>query len=76
MRPAITDRRTLCAFTLCALACVGMPGAARAATLLHAIFQDHAVLQRDKPINVWGEASPRETLNAVTCRADNLGTGE
>lgn len=26
--------------------------------LLHAMFQDHAVLQRDKPIRVWGHAEP------------------
>jgi sialate O-acetylesterase len=39
-----------------------MSGAAHAASLLHEIFQDHVVLQRDEPINVWGEAQPRETL--------------
>jgi sialate O-acetylesterase len=26
--------------------------------LLHALFQDHAVLQRDQPIPVWGQAVP------------------
>ena len=26
--------------------------------LLHEMFQDHAVLQRDRPIPVWGEATP------------------
>ncbi len=26
--------------------------------LLHEMFQDHAVLQRDRPIPVWGEAAP------------------
>ena len=26
--------------------------------LLHPLFQDHAVLQRDRPIAVWGNASP------------------
>ena len=45
---------------LCVLACSGVAGAANAATLLHPVFQDHVVLQRDKPINVWGEALPRE----------------
>src|ERR1044072_4159856 len=34
-----------------------------ASTLLNPVFQDHAVLQRDKPINVWGDASPRETVS-------------
>jgi sialate O-acetylesterase len=48
---------------LCALACLSIAGAGNAATLLNPVFQDHAVLQRDEPINVWGEASPRETLS-------------
>lgn len=26
--------------------------------LLHPLFQDHAVLQRDRPIPVWGQATP------------------
>lgn len=32
------------------------------AALLHDLFQDHAVLQRDKAINVWGRAAPGESL--------------
>ena len=47
---------------LCTLACLIVPGVASAA-LLNPVFQDHAVLQRDKPINVWGDASPSETLS-------------
>ncbi|HTJ20267.1 MAG TPA: sialate O-acetylesterase [Steroidobacteraceae bacterium] len=47
---------------LCTLACLIVPGVANAA-LLNPVFQDHAVLQRDKPINVWGDASPSETLS-------------
>jgi sialate O-acetylesterase len=31
-------------------------------TLLHEVFQDHAVLQRDKPIAVWGEAAGGEVV--------------
>ncbi|HEX4973595.1 MAG TPA: sialate O-acetylesterase [Steroidobacteraceae bacterium] len=42
---------------------MSIAGAGNAATLLNPVFQDHAVLQRDAPINVWGEASPRETLS-------------
>lgn len=30
--------------------------------LLHDLFQDHAVLQRDKPISVWGEAAGGEVV--------------
>src|SRR5262245_14692093 len=48
---------------LCVFACLSIAGAANAATLLNPVFQDHAVLQRDRPINVWGEASPRETVS-------------
>ena len=28
--------------------------------LLHPMFQDHAVLQRDRPISIWGSARPGE----------------
>jgi len=28
----------------------------------HALFCDHAVLQRDKPIPVWGQAAPGEKV--------------
>lgn len=38
---------------------------ANAATLLHELFQDHVVLQRDRTINLWGQATPGEKL-AVT----------
>ncbi len=78
MRPA-TERRARCSLALCALACIGMPCVASAANLLHALFQEHAVLQRDKPINVWGEAAPRETLDVslaaqtVSVQANELG---
>jgi sialate O-acetylesterase len=40
--------------------------------LLNEMFQDHAVLQRDQPIAVWGEALPGEkiavSINAATVR--------
>jgi len=41
------------------LACVAAlaAGPATAGQLLHGVFQDHAVLQRDRPIPVWGEAA-------------------
>jgi len=47
--------------------------------LLNEMFQDHAVLQRDRPIPVWGEARPGETVavtigsNMVHARADASG---
>jgi len=43
--------------------CSSIAGVANAAPLLHPVFQDHLVLQRDKPINVWGEAQPHESLS-------------
>jgi len=33
-----------------------------AAPLLHAMFQDHAVLQRDRPIAVWGTAASYDVI--------------
>jgi sialate O-acetylesterase len=44
--------------------------------LLNGLFQDHAVLQRDRPIAVWGSARPREQVEVafdsrrVTARAN------
>jgi sialate O-acetylesterase len=36
--------------------------AAQTPPLLHPLFTDHAVLQRDRPIAVWGWAAPRERV--------------
>jgi sialate O-acetylesterase len=44
------------------LAGVLVAGTSNAAALLHDLFQDHVVLQRNTAINVWGRAQPRETL--------------
>jgi len=58
---------------------LSIAGAGNAATLLNPVFQDHAVLQRDEPINVWGEAAPHETLSVslgihtASARADERG---
>lgn len=44
--------------------------------LLHPLFQDHAVLQRDRPLPVWGHAAPGATVSvtfarqSVSARAD------
>jgi sialate O-acetylesterase len=35
------------------------------APLLHAMFQDHAVLQREAPIRIWGHAKPGEAVEVV-----------
>jgi sialate O-acetylesterase len=47
--------------------------------LLNGIFQDHAVLQRDRPIPLWGKTQPGERLvisiNSRTVRATADATG-
>lgn len=55
------------------------PAVADDAALLAPIFTDHAVLQRDAPVRVWGEARPRERITvrlggaSVRVRADARG---
>jgi sialate O-acetylesterase len=50
--------------------------------LLHAMFHDHAVLQRDQPIRVWGQARPGEAVKVefagqhADARADTAGQWE
>jgi sialate O-acetylesterase len=46
----------------------GTPGVGSAqppASLLAPVFQEHAVLQRDRPIPVWGDASPGERVTVT-----------
>lgn len=56
-----------------------LAGVAGAAPLLHDLFQDHGVLQRDRAINVWGNAAPGETVEvsladaSVTAQTDQAG---
>lgn len=66
---------------LVAVATVSLPAAAAAqdSPLLASLFNDHAVLQRDRPITVWGHANPGETVSValngarVSARADMRG---
>lgn len=44
---------------------VSLPCEAQSASLLNPVFQDHAVLQRDVPIRIWGTAAPGETVTVV-----------
>jgi sialate O-acetylesterase len=49
---------------LAALACFALPAITEAAPLkLHGVFSDHMVIQRDKPITVWGWAQPGKTIH-------------
>lgn len=43
------------------------------AGLLHATFQDHAVLQRDVPIPVWGTASPGDRVTVSLAKDASTG---
>jgi sialate O-acetylesterase len=51
----------------------------QAPSLLHPIFRDHTVLQRDRPVAVWGRAAPGEEVTvalagaSATARADASG---
>lgn len=62
------------------LGMAAFPGLADAAPQFAKVFTDHAVLQRDKPIPVWGTAAPGATVsllmdsrNAAVAVADNDG---
>jgi sialate O-acetylesterase len=56
-------------------ACASLAGTALSgialaqAPLLGPLFVDHAVLQRDRPINVWGEAAPGEAVTVTLAGA-------
>ena len=62
-----------------ALALFTLIPAATADVTLPAIFSDHMVLQRQRPVPVWGTASPGETVQVSiagqnqTVRADKNG---
>ena len=66
---------------LAAIASLAGVGSAAAAqdTLLGPLFTDHVVLQRDRPINLWGEAAPGAAVSvtlagaSVEARADVRG---
>jgi sialate O-acetylesterase len=47
-----------CRLVAAALISLGAIGNACARELLHPMFQDHAVLQRDRSVRIWGDADP------------------
>src|SRR3984885_4733423 len=71
---------TLAIFTLATNCLVVTP--ARAEVRLASVITDHAVLQRDAPIHLWGEASPAEKITihfhdqSVATTASHLGLWE
>lgn len=52
---------------------LALAGFARAEVTLAPLFQDHAVLQRDLPLPVWGRAAPGEHV-AVAFHGQTVGT--
>ena len=63
----------------CAAALLILAGAARGEVTLPHLLSDHAVLQRESPIHIWGNADPGETVTVHfhdqtrTAKADDLG---
>lgn len=53
------------ATALVALLAAAPAAAQESPTLLHPMFQDHGVLQRDRPIPVWGMARPGERVRVT-----------
>ncbi|MEK7412031.1 MAG: sialate O-acetylesterase [Planctomycetota bacterium] len=51
--------------TACVIADLGAADAASDKPLLHPLFSDEAVLQRDKPVAVWGWAAPGATVSVA-----------
>ena len=57
-----------------------LAGAARAEIRLHRVFSDHMVLQRDKPVQIWGWGSSGDTVTVSfagqqkTCKVAGDGT--
>ncbi len=64
LEPHLT-RAKLIALALMALMFGPDAAATQERPLLQYTFSDHAVLQRDKPITVWGWAAPRERVSVM-----------
>ncbi|WP_146151073.1 sialate O-acetylesterase [Allosphingosinicella deserti] len=58
------------------LAGAAMPAAVLAAPVLDPVFSDHAVLQRDKPILLWGRADPGEKVTVTIGSARGTATAD
>src|SRR6185295_3616629 len=57
------------AWLLASVSGAARPQPAEASRLLHPLFRDHAVLQRDRPIEVYGEAAPGAAVAVTLGRA-------
>lgn len=61
---------------ICAVLLAGVPGLLHADVKLPAVFTPHLVLQRDKPINVWGWAAPGEEVTVKFAEASAKATAD
>jgi sialate O-acetylesterase len=66
-------KRTFCAGQVLALFFIAFTSVMRADVALAALFTDHAVLQQEKPLPVWGRAEPSEKIT-VTLGDDSAHT--
>lgn len=62
--------------SLAAAACVAAPASGASAPAFAGIFGDHAVLQRDQPITVWGKAAPRAVVTVQLAGASAQATAD
>lgn len=75
-------RVSLACLTAATLACASPLALGAEASLLNPLFQDHAVLQRDQPNHVWGDASAGDRVTVsfagkkATAKADAQGHWE
>ena len=60
---SVRSRKFVCVWLLFVVS--GCARAQEPAPLLAAIFADHAVLQRDRPIEIWGRAQPNEQVTVA-----------
>ena len=69
-------------FLLCLLCSLSLPLVAAAAVQLPKVFSDHAVLQREKPVRIWGWGNAGENVTVrfhgqtVTTQTDPFGNWE
>ena len=52
-----------CIFTLTALMCTVLCAGAAETLKVHGIFRSNMVLQRDKPIKIWGWSKPDQKVS-------------
>lgn len=64
------------ALRTCSLGVLGMACCAQAEVELPSVFSDHMVIQRGKPVIVWGKAEPGEPVSATLADQRATATGD